>query len=69
MRVRKYRKQLRVIAHYMMDGDKRVLIDPYKTDFPDRCKLALAEIFTGKMFELVDAKLTQKLPQTPEKSQ
>ncbi|GIP55213.1 hypothetical protein [Paenibacillus vini] len=42
------RKKLRVVAHYMMDGDKRVLIDPYKTDLPDRCKLFLAEIFTGR---------------------
>lgn len=45
------RKKLRVVGHYMMDGDTRVLINPYKTDLPDRCKLAIAEINTGKKFE------------------
>lgn len=54
--VMKRRKQLRVIAHYMMDGENRVLIDPYKTDLPDRCKLVLAEIITGTKCE-IDVKL------------
>lgn len=47
------RRKLKLVGEYMMIGGERVLIDPYKTDLPDRCKLALAEISTGKKFEFI----------------
>lgn len=45
------RKKLKIVAHYMINDGDRVLIDPYKTDLPDRCKLAIAEISTGNNYE------------------
>nr|WP_158325987.1 adenylosuccinate synthetase [Brevibacillus laterosporus] len=38
------RKPIKIAAHYMLIDGKKVEIDPYKTDLPDRCKLALAEM-------------------------
>ncbi|WP_157259330.1 hypothetical protein [Paenibacillus sp. GM2] len=47
------RKKLKLVGQYIMIDGEKVLIDPFKTDLPDRCKLALAEIFTGKKYELM----------------
>ncbi|BFH15017.1 hypothetical protein WJ0W_004568 [Paenibacillus melissococcoides] len=49
------RIQLKVVAHYVLvDGDKRVEVDPATTNLPDRCKLALAEMITGQKYELTE---------------
>lgn len=48
------RPQLKVVAHYMVIDGEKVQINPYETDLPDRCKLALAEMATGHKYELVD---------------
>lgn len=50
------RPQIKIVAEYMMINGEKVEIDPFKTDLPDRCKLALAEICTGQKFELVEDK-------------
>ncbi|MNS38117.1 hypothetical protein D3C86_952520 [compost metagenome] len=47
------RKTLKIVAHYMLHQGERVLIDPYKTDLPDRCKLAVAEVITGSKCDFV----------------
>jgi hypothetical protein len=49
------RPKIKIVAHYMLIDGKEVEIDPYKTDLPDRCKLALAEMVTGRQCRLVDA--------------
>lgn len=55
MSVRKVYPKLKVVAHYTVTvNDELVPIDPYKTDLPDRCKLALAEMVTGLKHELVN---------------
>lgn len=53
---KKERPQIKV-EHYMMIDGEIVPIDPSKTDLPDRCLLALAEILTGQRFKLVDPNL------------
>ncbi|MCM3145351.1 hypothetical protein [Brevibacillus sp. MER 51] len=52
--MRKKRPQLRIVAHYMMINGEKVAIDPTKTDLPERCKLAWAEMVTGEPHEYVD---------------
>lgn len=47
------RPELKVVGHYMMVNGEKVEIDPLKTNLPDRCKVALAEMATGKKYELV----------------
>lgn len=54
--MRQQRPKLRVVQHLMIIDGKKVEIDPAKTDLPDRCKVALAEIITGKKYELAEAK-------------
>lgn len=54
--MRKQRPILRIVEHFMVIDGKLVEIDPIKTDLPDRCRVALAEMITGKKFELVEAK-------------
>ncbi|MDH4620111.1 hypothetical protein [Brevibacillus sp. AY1] len=49
---RNIRKPIKVVAHYMMINGKKVEIDPFQTDLPDRCKLFLAEITTGFTYRL-----------------
>lgn len=49
------RPQLKVVGHYMMIDGKKTQIDPFKTNLPDRCKLALAEMVTGQKYELVQS--------------
>jgi len=49
------RPQLKIVADYMMVNGEKVPIDPFKTNLPDRCKLALAEMMTGKKYELVES--------------
>lgn len=44
---------LKIVAHYVVADGKRIEIDPALTDLPDRCKIALAEMFTGKKHEEV----------------
>ncbi|MCG6197242.1 hypothetical protein FOI68_20470 [Brevibacillus sp. LEMMJ03] len=57
MKVRpRKRPQIKVVAHYMLIDGKEVEIDPFKTDLPDRCKLVLAEIATGRQLKLVEAR-------------
>lgn len=48
------RPEIKIVSHYMLIDGREVEIDPYKTDLPERCKLVLAEIFTGKKCRLVD---------------
>lgn len=47
------RPELKIIGHYMMVNGEKIAIDPLKTNLPDRCKLAIAEMATGKKYELV----------------
>lgn len=53
--MRKRRPELKVVGHYMIINGEKVKIDPLKTDLPDRCKLALAEMITGQKYELVES--------------
>lgn len=53
-RKRNKRPPLRIVAHYMMIDGKKVEIDPFQTNLPDRCKLALAEMMTGQKYKLVE---------------
>lgn len=50
---RKNREPLRIVGHYARVNGELVEIDPCKTDLPDRCKLALAEMMTGKPHVIV----------------
>ncbi|ETK29928.1 hypothetical protein ERIC1_1c34870 [Paenibacillus larvae subsp. larvae DSM 25719] len=52
MRVK--RPKLKIVAHYMVIDGKQTEIDPTKTNLPDRCKLAYAEMVTGKKLVLVE---------------
>ncbi|GAC41689.1 hypothetical protein [Paenibacillus popilliae] len=52
------RPQLKLVGHYMIINGERFEIDPSKTDLPNRCKLALAEMATGKKYEFVNAMVT-----------
>lgn len=52
--MRKQRTNLIVTGHFMMIDGGKVEIDPFKTDLPARCKLALAEIRTGKKHEIIE---------------
>lgn len=54
--MRKARKKLKIVAHYMTDGVNKVEIDPTKGDLPDRCKLAWAEMISGLTHELTTEK-------------
>lgn len=47
------RPELKIVGHYMMIDGVKTPIDPLKTNLPDRCKLALAEMITGLKHELV----------------
>lgn len=49
------RPKIKIVAHYMLINGKEVEIDPYQTDLPDRCKLALAEMATGNQYRLAEA--------------
>ncbi|KKX54440.1 hypothetical protein [Brevibacillus borstelensis] len=51
------RPTIKIVAEYMMIDGKKVEIDPFQTDLPDRCKLAIAEMTTGQKYELAEAKL------------
>ncbi|MED1850315.1 hypothetical protein P4V33_01485 [Brevibacillus borstelensis] len=51
------RPQIKVVAHFMEIDGARVKVDPFQTDLPDRCKLALAEMTTGQKYELVETRL------------
>ncbi|MEK3969497.1 hypothetical protein [Paenibacillus sp. FSL H7-0323] len=52
--MRKETQKLRVRTHYMIINNEKVEIDPAKTDLPDRCKIAWAEMITGKKYSLVE---------------
>lgn len=45
------RPKLKIVAHFIVFEGKRIEIEPGKTDLPDRCKLALAEMVTGNKYE------------------
>jgi hypothetical protein len=49
------RPKLKIVAQYMMVKGEKIEIDPIKTDLPDRCKLALAEMVTGHQYELIES--------------
>ncbi|WP_438351552.1 hypothetical protein ACP8HI_13455 [Paenibacillus sp. FA6] len=51
--MRKEKPKLRIGSHFMIINGEKVEIDPSKTDLPDRCKLAWAEMITGNKYELV----------------
>lgn len=48
------RPDIHIVAHYMLIDGQEVEIDPFKTDLPERCKLVLAELYTGTKCRLVD---------------
>lgn len=50
---RRRQPRLKVVGHYMMIDGQKKQIDPLKTNLPDRCKLAWAEMVTGQKYELV----------------
>lgn len=58
--MRKHRPTLKVIAHYMIVDGQKVEIDPFQTDLPDRCKLALMEMVTGQRYELKEVGLHEQ---------
>lgn len=51
--MRKERPKIRVVMHAMVLDGELVSIDPASTDLPDRCKLAMAEMITGRKHEFV----------------
>ncbi|RUS43590.1 hypothetical protein [Cohnella sp. AR92] len=51
---RRERPQIRIVAHFMKVNGVLVEIDPIKAGIPDRCKKVVAEIMSGKKYELVD---------------
>jgi hypothetical protein len=53
--VRRKGVEIKVVGHYATINGERVPIDPLKSNLPDRCKLAVAEMVTGRKFELVEA--------------
>ncbi|MFC8686372.1 hypothetical protein [Brevibacillus porteri] len=54
--MRKERKKLKIVGHFMTDGVNKFEIDPTKGDLPDRCKLAWAEMMSGLPHELTTEK-------------
>lgn len=48
-------KELRVKEDCIIINGELVPIDLSKTDLPDRCKLALAEMVTGQKYRLLKA--------------
>lgn len=53
---RRERPKIKIVAHYMNVNGVLVAIDPIAAGIPDRCKQVLAEVYTGKKYELVEAK-------------
>ncbi|OMF06880.1 hypothetical protein BK127_30900 [Paenibacillus sp. FSL H7-0331] len=51
--MRKKRPELKIVAEFMVIDGVLTKIDPFKTNLPDRCKLAWAEMITGKKHELI----------------
>jgi len=47
------RAEIKVTGHYAMIYGQKTLIDPLKTDLPDRCKKIWAESMLGCKCELV----------------
>jgi len=45
--VRRERKEIKIVGHYMMINGKKKEIDPLNTNLPDRCKLALVKMGRG----------------------
>lgn len=54
------RPKLRIGGHYRIINGEIVEIDPFVTDIPDRCKLILAEIMTGKKVTFVNKPLEEE---------
>ena len=52
-RSRKQSEPLRLGGHFTKVNGEVVPIDPYKTNLPNRCKLAIAEMATGLPHVLV----------------
>jgi hypothetical protein len=48
MAKRKNQEPLRDAGHFMRVNGELVSIDPFKTNLPERCKLAMAEMMTGR---------------------
>lgn len=46
-------RKMIIVGHYMITDCVKVEIDPFKTNLPDRCKLALAQMMTSHKFELI----------------
>lgn len=48
------RPKLKIVTHYMLIDGKKKIVNPMETNLPDRCKLALAEIVTGRKHKLIE---------------
>lgn len=49
---RRERPEIKIVAHYRVIEGVKTEIDPYKTDLPLRCRLAVAEMVTGKKYKV-----------------
>ena len=49
------RPEIVVVGHYVVIGGEKRSFDLLHSNLPDRCKQAIAEMVSGKKYELVEA--------------
>jgi len=49
------RPEIVIVGHYVVIGGEKRPFDPHHSNLPDRCKQAIAEMVSGKKYELVEA--------------